>query len=551
MYCNSCGQKNEPGMNYCRHDGAALQPTAKDSLGTFVASDSKFCPSCGHENKQHLNYCSSCAASLYKPVLDRKLSVVKHTERTPREHSGKLPVIGTLLETVTSWKKLKYILISAASAIVIMFLLSFIVNGVMGQVLDNLSQDPKFADLNAKKSIEKLSQQFGDTVDTSDLPERLLGLTDWIMAEHFTSLNYSYSIDTSKAGISKLFDINIYADAGLLLFLFIPFLALVVGGYLYARFNRNDTLGQRFAASVVIGLIYGITVFITSFFTGYSLTFSFSKVTMKVEMLYSHWTAFSHAFVMGIFLSFIGMLLGFGLTRITKHLVSRMPFGIAIHQASATLVRGTLIMIPMTILLVVLSRVFSDSSSSSDGGPTDGSSIIIVVFSMVVLLIQCAFYYWNLENLSSFSLTFHMGKKSEESSLSLFTGITNFNGDSGFASTNNSDVVLYIFMYAGILIPIGLFLYAGWKLYQSKHNFYLTLAIYSVTYAVLMTIFASITRITATLDGSMISMLKVSDESPEMSLGFSLWSTFFLSLLFSAVVTFLGALLAKKRRKAI
>ncbi len=60
IYCNICGQLSSSRRKYCKHCGAILNKTDKET----VKSGSSVCPVCKFENEENAKYCINCGTLL-------------------------------------------------------------------------------------------------------------------------------------------------------------------------------------------------------------------------------------------------------------------------------------------------------------------------------------------------------------------------------------------------------------------------------------------------------------------------------------------------------
>lgn len=104
-----------------------------------------------------------------------------------------------------------------------------------------------------------------------------------------------------------------------------------------------------------------------------------------------------------------------------------------------------------------------------------------------------------------------------------------------------------LYLKLAILIPVALFIWAGFKL-ERKPNVIKNLVIFSVVYAVIMSLLAAFTDIGFGLSGGSENAEDALEFS--LQLGFGPFGTFIKSLLFSFVFAFLGTFIHKSKKHA-
>ncbi|MCQ6264530.1 zinc ribbon domain-containing protein [Fictibacillus sp. WQ 8-8] len=544
MYCSSCGHLNDPNMNYCAKDGAALNLPKKPN-GLFTSRDSRFCSSCGTENDRQQNYCRSCSASLFALTKGKEdLTAITGAARDTLKNTVNSQTLQNVKQTVLNSKKVKFALGGALISFLVVLILSFAINGILNKKVETLLENDEISEFNVGSILSEMGS-LGDGVDAPE-PDSLVGVTDWILASHMVDSTIHAGIKGSAGEETHSSSADFETKSGVLILLLIPFIGLVAGGYFYAAKNKSEALANRFSAALIIGAVYALVLAILSFFAGFSYNLSvneeFMKMHLSIDTDYSFWGSLFNGFVIGTLFSFLGTLLHLGAFKTTGHLSSRLSYGEPIHQAASTLVRGVIL---TTLVLFIVSVIkINDEAAPSEDVPWT---------AVFVFITQLGLYVWNILNFSTFKFQGTADGDSGSLHLSLFSGAGGTATDnsivSGFRYAIEETLNLDAYMYLGLLIPVLLFLYAGYRIYLKSQNFNKDLLIFSAVYSVLLTFIITATRLAITVSGDLMNQMSMDDMGGiHFSLGFSFFGTLFASLIFSALLAYAGSYIARLRQ---
>ncbi|MFF2446493.1 hypothetical protein ACFVSW_05250 [Neobacillus sp. NPDC058068] len=541
MYCKNCGAENPATANYCVQDSTPL----KSNPVKYRLKEQKtaFCSNCGAKTINHFNYCTDCGASSAQYSKDKGFAVPKEITQLTSVFPKKLPSF--------QLTHLTKALVPALLAIIVIFALSFSVMKSSEKLYNSLFSD-SLKEYNVG-SLDALIYEIESETD-SKLPKvgKLYGISDIVMMTNLQNPVVSVNIKGSIYGDSGNATAKAEAKNGFLIYLLIPFLGLFAAGIFAARRNRSSTLADHVVNALGIAVLYALFMAVFSLFAGFSYNFDLNKrdVNMALDMNtnYSFFKTLMMTLLFGFLFSGLGSLFATSFRKVTGHLSEWTPSGEAIHQAIAVPFRG--------IFLFTIGLFIYFSSKIADFNDEFGHYFFNTPLEKIIdksyvfittISVQLGSYLWNLLHLAP--LTLFVNKDSEEGALSygIFSGV-----DATGAANDGSTVFdleralsqadLDMYLKFALLIPIALFIWAGFKI-ALKPNLLKNLVIFSVIYAVIMTGLAAFTDIGISVNGS---GPKFSDTIKfAMELGFGPAATFIRSLLLSFVFAFLGTLIHK------
>ncbi|MBB5173869.1 hypothetical protein [Texcoconibacillus texcoconensis] len=349
-----------------------------------------------------------------------------------------------------------------------------------------------------------------------------INMMDMIMMAHFVG----FSVVGSGGELAEL---SMSAQTGLYLYLLVPLVALMIGGFVSAKQNAHFGVFERFNLSVVIGAVYGAVLAVFSLFAGTSMALDMGEfggpgMDIAVSGQYSFFAALWHGFLLGTIFSFFGALMQFGPPKVTSHLSGRLTYGESLHQAISTVIRGVLLSV--FVLLVVFLVQF-------------GGEVFDDTFMFIVLLTQLGGYLWVLLNFIPFSMSADMFGESGALNVSVLSGFEAV-GEMGDTAVLND---YGIYLYLGLLLPIALFLWAGYRIrLQVKGDVLKAVLAFSGTYALLMAALATLTAFSFEMNAG---SLGVGAEMLEVSIGFGFFTTLFISFITASLLTYAGTLFVK------
>ncbi|MGC4376618.1 hypothetical protein WD019_06695 [Fictibacillus sp. Mic-4] len=502
MYCRTCGGHNEESWNYCIHDGTPLHTFVPKNSPVKLKQDLRYCPSCGTDNNKRNNYCENCGNSLFS---------VEQTKGAFSVQTPALPKLKSSSIFKLNQKKWTSAAISAVLSIALVFILSFFLNMKLGDGMANFLKEKDI-------DIEELANEIADAGIDAPKPGPIFGLSDTVMMSHLVDSSITFHAEEQGREHERSIDVQ----TGSPLFLFIPFLGLLAGGFYFAFKNKEETIHERLRSSLFIGLGYGVILAIISLFAGFSYDVTADQGLLRgsysINTDYSFWGSLVNGIVFGTLFSYIGSILQMGYFKARREIGSTTAYGEPIYQGMATVVKGFILSTIVTFIVFLYHyddlKIFIDLSAS---------------FTAVVVS-QLGLWLWGILNL----LIMTVNVEDVTSSFHLFTGFDEKTDQtlSWLSSTDlffGSDFQLWLYLL--VFIPILLFIWAGIKISKQSKSIIQGILIFSVTYGLTMAFLAAITNLG-------ISGVSENHEMKDLTLfiGFKLIGTFCISVLFSGVV---------------
>ncbi|MCA0172855.1 zinc ribbon domain-containing protein [Bacillus sp. RAR_GA_16] len=512
-YCTTCG--NAVSDNYCPFDGT-FQLHAETPSVTSGAIP-KFCSDCGTEESGH-QYCLQCG-SFQLPLVPYK------TER-PQE---KVATSYTIPEFSGIHKKLA--ILCAFLAFLAVGIMSFVVSEGFQQQAASFQQT--LNDLTEVGPTEMVSNFYYDYgTENAPLTDPFFGMTDYWMSAHL--LNSTLSIDMTEGGERS--GVELELQSGMLILLLLPLISLLIVGYLYGK-RATGTIQQSWLSSLLIGLIYGGLTALIALVAGFQFDASVQEsgmiANLSIDNNYPFIKAFFAAFFIGTVFSFIGSLYGSGMMKqVTssplKEGVRTITFGIAIS---------------ISVMVLFLYRLMSDASPFLSFDNLPATYFLIIVF-------QGGFLLWNTLNLSSLTLDMNLLDEKLQVMYSALGGlkVETIEPYSIFSFLLNQPGNFKLYMIIGLLIPIGLFLWAGYRLHQGGAIQLHRIVVFGLLYAFMMSLLTAglNTGFTFTLDFAAGEFQDMAD-IPFLFIGSSAIVTFFKCFIFSTLLAICGAYWKKRR----
>ncbi|WP_273851329.1 zinc ribbon domain-containing protein [Guptibacillus spartinae] len=513
-YCTTCGNEVPFGDNYCHYDGT-FQLYGEASSVTAGAKP-KFCSECGSENSGHDQYCLQCGSFQLSLV---PFKAERTQEKVATSHS--IPDLSAINKRL---------------AILCAFL-AFLAVGIMSLVVSEGFQQQAASFQQTLNELEvgptEVANDFYENYGTENaLTDPFFGMTDYWMAAHL--LNSTLSFDITESGKRSGGDLEL--QSGMLILLLLPLLSLLIAGYLYGR-KASGTIQQYWLSSLLIGLFYGMLTAVIALIAGFQFDASVQEsgmvANLSIENNYPFIKAFFAAFFLGTVFSFIGSLFGSG----TMKQLTSSP----LKESIRTILFGTSVSI--AVMILVLYRFMSDANPFLSFDDIPASYFLIIVF-------QGGFILWNTLNLSSFTFDMNLLDEKLQMMYSALGGLkieTN-NPFSLFSFLSSNPGNLKLYMIIGLLLPIGLFLWAGYRMQQGGAIQLHRIVVFGLLYAFMMSLLAAglNTGFTTTLDlpaGEFQDMTDV----PFLFIGFSAIATFFKCLIFSTLLAICGAYWKRRR----
>ncbi|PEJ09320.1 hypothetical protein [Bacillus wiedmannii] len=515
MYCRTCGNQHGEEVNYCPNEGSMEIAGAIDAV-TLEQDTAKYCKGCGGENAQQNLYCQKCGHSLF---------IVKK-----KEQSIKLPTMdGTPEVKFTADKAvLKTGFIGGVVASILMLIAGWIGSVLFASILSEMFS--KFA-----KELEMLPSFYSSATSTM-LSYHLLGFT----ASDESGLIFSLSWHTPFT-----------------LLLIIPFMIFAGTGIWLGKQRVAKTIKDQIFIAATVGIIYGVFLFIISFIASQSFAIPFSEAG-KITVGYSAIKSLLSGFVCGTLFTLIGFIAHTSKNNMAAAFQELMPYGASVYYGISAMIKGLLITAVVVCIMALVNK--EDSIEPLKEITTLKSESTLLALELTPQLWSMAHFAPLEVSSPALSKEFTgIGKKSKSSesilSFSFISGIS-VNGvvvrdimiskGASQESLAEFDEVNNVFHYGLLLLIIPLFLMfrAGRKLAAlSTANIYITLAVCSGSYTIMMIVMNMISKFQIDVSGTVTSLFGTSGTVLSMQ------NSFVYLTLCSFIVTYVAAFAGMKLGK--
>lgn len=516
MYCRTCGNQHGEEVNYCPNKGSMEIAGAIEAV-TLEQDTAKYCKGCGSENAQQNLYCQKCGHSL---------CIVKK-----KEQSIKLPTMdGTTEVKFTADKAvLKTGFIGGAVASILMLTAGWIGSVLFASILSEMFS--KFA-----KELEMLPSFYSSATSTM-LSYHLLGFT----ASDDSGLMFSLSWHTPFT-----------------LLLIIPFIIFSGTGIWLGKQRVAKTINDQIFIAATVGIIYGVFLFIISFIASQSFAIPFSEAG-KITVGYSAIKSLLSGFVCGTLFTLIGFIAHTSKNNMAAAFQELMPYGASVYYGISSMIKGLLVTAVVVCIMALVNK--EDSIEPLKEITTLKSESALLALELTPQLWSMAHFAPLEVSSPALSKEFTgIGKKSKSSestlSFSFISGIS-VNGvvvrdimiskGASQESLAEFDEVNNVFHYGLLLLIIPLFLMfrAGRKLAElSTANIYITLAVCSGSYTIMMIVMNMISKFQIDVSGTVTSLFGTSGTVLSMQNSFVYLTM--CSFVVTYVAAFVGMKLAKK-----
>ncbi|PFM46129.1 hypothetical protein COC59_12840 [Bacillus cereus] len=516
MYCRTCGNQHGEEVNYCPNEGSMEIAGAIEAV-TLEQDTAKYCKGCGSENAQQNLYCQKCGHSL---------CIVKK-----KEQSIKLPTMdGTTEVKFTADKAvLKTGFIGGAVVSILMLTAGWIGSVLFASILSEMFS--KFA-----KELEMLPSFYSSATSTM-LSYHLLGFT----ASDDSGLMFSLSWHTPFT-----------------LLLIIPFIIFSGTGIWLGKQRVAKTIKDQIFIAATVGIIYGVFLFIISFIASQSFAIPFSEAG-KITVGYSAIKSLLSGFVCGTLFTLIGFIAHTSKNNMAAAFQELMPYGASVYYGISSMIKGLLVTAVVVCIMALVNK--EDSIEPLKEITTLKSESALLALELTPQLWSMAHFAPLEVSSPALSKEFTgIGKKSKSSestlSFSFISGIS-VNGvvvrdimiskGASQESLAEFDEVNNVFHYGLLLLIIPLFLMfrAGRKLAElSTANIYITLAVCSGSYTIMMIVMNMISKFQIDVSGTVTSLFGTSGTVLSMQNSFVYLTM--CSFVVTYVAAFVGMKLAKK-----
>jgi hypothetical protein len=321
--------------------------------------------------------------------------------------------------------------------------------------------------------------------------------------------------------VSNLASSEMQLQIGLYVWLLLPLLAFLIGGYVSAWRSRIVSLKQALSLSLIVGAANALLMVLLTQTSGFSSALELPRGIGNVDIVYrfSAASALLNGFVLGTLFSLTGALLKLGGFKWAKIFRSeRISYSEPIRIAVAAIAGGVLLSFVYMLILLWFKGLLSAT--------------------LVLLLPQLAVYAWGIASGNIFHMTNFLASQGKQMEISVFAGIQG-TGMEGYAAEWN----LYVILSA--LLPLVLLLFIGMRLKPRFGGLPKQTMIFSAAYAVLMALMMLLTRVGMTVRGQ-AAFIDV--KSFTLEAGFSALATLVTCFIVAYVCVTAGAKLNARYR---
>ncbi|MBS4174248.1 zinc ribbon domain-containing protein [Bacillus sp. FJAT-49736] len=538
MYCNTCGHLNGKHDMYCSNDGTLLRK--QDMKMDIHPNGGVFCSSCGTKTSNEDLYCSSCGQSLVTTKVQTRggLSDISWTKTTEINVPAARKLLSFPLDIKNS-------LISTAIALGVVVIFALVLMLGAKSIMNNLMSEGMQG-----MELSDMMSELEYNTDT-DLPklDSIVGFTDFVMAEHLQIPKIVAKVQGSSILDVGHFNGSVKIGIGMLIYIIGPFLGLFIAGLYIGRQKVTKTITEKLYQALSIGICYAIILSIFSLFSGFSKKMSISEdglhMSFHLGVNYSFFGVLITSLLFGVFFSFLGILFSVNFKRTTGNLREISTYGQAFHQGFAVFYRGfglcALVCIIGLSIWGAKYNVFDYLEQHIDFLTVSKMK----VFYYLTLGLQFGLYIWSLLHIAPLSFGTNIGGDNGTLTYQIFSGFKGTGAaDQDYwmlenaLSTHNIDLYLKL----AIIIPIALFLYAGFRMAKSASFSWKSIVLFALVYSLFMSIAAGYTNMEM---GLSFSGTGLPSKSQFLFFGFHPFGMFIRSFLFSFLISYGGAFLRK------
>ncbi|ABR46473.1 hypothetical protein Amet_0240 [Alkaliphilus metalliredigens QYMF] len=512
MYCKKCGYANPKEALYCLNDGFALQHLKGGYH--YASASSRFCNSCGAENEKHLIYCSTCGNSLLK-VKKTSFDVeglVAATSTVKNISTKNIASITNKLEM----NHFKNALPGSLVTIGILCIIALIIGSVISEEINMLYAEPLLYELGLGNQINNF---------------QLISGIDIILLVNLIGTNLTLMTNYGREAFSG----SLSLSYGFYSFLLLPFLVLVIGGYITGVKNPNTSIKERAFLSLATGGIYAGFLLLVSLISRTSTEiplFYEPDAFVRFTLSYSFLSSILNGIVFGALFSFIGLLIQAGSLKAISAMVTARLYGESIYQGIVTGLKGIIISTVIVFLFLLNNAGFSSDST--------GAALFGEMFLLFIIVPQMGAYLWNMLNLASFTFSIQRFNDVESYSASILSGTEELRHLLSYI--DNFDVYFYL----ALLIPIALFLWAGKQIKTSSSgNLIHEILVFSGVFSIFSSFLVFITNFKISGSGQLFSLDFIGRMSA--SIGFNSIAVLFSSFILSFAIAYLSTMIFSNR----
>ncbi|WP_185819481.1 zinc ribbon domain-containing protein [Salibacterium salarium] len=517
MYCTSCGAENVSGSNYCHNDGTSLHQSRMTASTTKTAS---FCSGCGESVSPQHNYCASCGTSQMKMEAATSARDTKNSFAEGKE-TGRSGFNFNKLDWKTSaWTALISVGIALALSLLSFLFINTAVNDSVA-----LPEGEETAISAATNDIfQELETEMGVSLPE---PPNIIGFFDYFVLAHMSSPEIVADVTGSYMGDEESVEAEIAINHGFLAFLFIPFIALFIGGMYLAKRTANTNNIDRLQYVGLSSLLYAIVLAFISLFAGFRYSVDESSSDLSVDgsivLQYSFFSTLLFAFLLGMIPLMFGLL--------TQAIREKKSIGYN-HYFYKAITTGLGMFVGLSAI-AFLFLAFGDTFEEWRLNNDFTWSMTVVFF--FVMACQLGFTVLSLLHFGSVKVS----NEQIVDSYSLFGGTLKDEYLRQTLMDFNFYANIEFYLQLFILVPILVFLYIGYRLSKRSGTFVQPILIFSLIYSVFIAVIAVLgTNSYEFMVQNFAGRSEVMENGVSVRVPF--FRLFFFSFLFSSVVTYAG-----------
>ncbi|MGM9988914.1 MAG: hypothetical protein ACI35O_17035 [Bacillaceae bacterium] len=373
--------------------------------------------------------------------------------------------------------------------------------------------------------------------------KKLFGVSDGIMLANLQAP----IIETKLNGDGKSIE-NGFSLHNVFLFSAISTaIILVIAGIIQGRKYKTEEANFLYVNGV-FSLLYGIIMAVFSLFAGISYKEKVEGVSAVLSVSYPFFGTLITTFFLAFLFHGVGYLFSINFRKSTGHLVHMIPYGEAIHQAFATVIRGSIfVFVSLFAYVVIKLNDFKDVLSFFTPFRSVMETFKDSILYIASIVLQISQYIFGLLHFGKVGFT--TGRNTELGTIEygLLSGFSlkgeAVRNQAFFNGINMSTFNLYLWL--GVLILLLLFLWSGYRIAQQGENVVQHVLIFSLCYGVFMAMLSVVTKFSfETIESGVGTTSNV-----VFSIGLGPISMFIRATILAGVVAYGGTWIAKMRER--
>lgn len=526
MYCQKCGIKHSPSMNYCPNDAQDLQPIL--ATGTEFRKTG-YCGGCGKTVNPIAQYCEHCGESHSTISIQHSANSAVAKMQKP---SFSLPNIEGLSFSKNS-------LAPVLAAVSITILLTFLAAFVLKAQVENFIVENSFGEI-SKADFQYLDELIAKELEDEsminiDFPN-IYNVFTYISSMHSIDFKFSGELSGSDEGEPFQGEFEMISQNTTVSLLAIILIVLIVGGVVLGHYVEKNGLSLG-KAVMQFSCIYGLFLMISSSIAGFSFISTIEMYYSMVDINIKGEFPLIESFMVGALLA--GTISGSAaLMKIYGKNILQFIQTRATHTQYA--IYSVCISIFGISLFSGIFFIFSDNFYEDSADLAEVPSYQLISGPM-------GMWVWNLSHLISLNFKAFDSEDREAFSLHLFDS---FEELSVLELLYSGDFIKELFLLengipfllkASFLVPAVLLVWAGYQLYLTHKLTIVELMKFSLIYGGVMALtrFFTNLKVAVTISGEELYSL----EEFLLQIQPNLFSVFITSALFAMVFVAAGGYL--------